>query len=152
MQQYYKFRKSDFNTKGFNQQGDAFNDIVAVWETEFHKEFFPFFANCFVANFSTMELLKSCFLTDEDEEFGMDSDLSLEENIAMEIHGGLNITYGIESGVPENAGEGLLLITDNKISDGMVILKYISDDDDDDDETPIEPVEVGRKVKILVPI
>jgi len=57
----------------------------------------------------------------------------------------LSAVYGIDSAVmPDDTV--LLLIIDNSLSDGTVLLKYIPDDDDDKDRVN-EPVP-GKKVRV----
>lgn len=149
MQQIYNFKKADFDNNGFDKNGKLFADIIGDWESEFHQEFSPFFANHFYANHSTMKLLQNCFVSDDNEDFGRDGEYDLETNLKIEDFSKRQTTYALGSGIKENEDEPMFLIIDDKISDGMAILKYIPDNDDGEDENPIESIDTEMKIKVL---
>ena len=146
MQQLYRFTQQDYDLKGFKKDGKLFSDTIGEWEIEFNKEFNPYCANYLLGNSSTIKLLSSCFSSIESSEFGIDGQFDLETNLKIDEHNKKEIVYAI--GQTLNEDEQLFLVIDNEVSDGIVILKYISDDDDEITD-PIEPVNKRSKVKVL---
>ena len=62
MEQHYKFNQKNFSEVGTNSKdGSFFLEIIGEWERDFHDRYFPFFSNYFLANASTMILIKNCF-------------------------------------------------------------------------------------------
>lgn len=108
---------------------------------EFHLEFKPYFANYIVANSSTILLLKSCFVISEKVDFGSDG-YDLDTELKIEEYSKRQTVYALGSEIKENKDEPLFLVTDDKVSDGAVILKYISDRDDEGG-IPSEPINTG---------
>ncbi len=145
-QQLYKYSKEDYDLNGFRKDGKLFSDTIGEWEIEFNKEFNPYCANYLLGNSSTIKLISSCFNSIESNEFGMDGQFDLETNLKIDEHNKKEIVYAI--GQTLNEDEQLFLVMDNKVSDGIVILKYISEDDDEI-KKPTEPINTRSKVKIL---
>lgn len=140
MQQTYKFNKSDFDDNGLDNNGKLFSDKMYNWEEEFHKEFHPFFTNHLYANNSTMLLLKSCLMSTNNEDYGMDGEYDLDTNLEIEAFSERQTIYAMGSELTDNKGEPVFLIRDDKVSDGTVVLKYIPDSDDEaiEPKVPIE--------------
>ncbi len=143
MQKIYNFKKAGFDYNGFNIDAKLFSDLIREWEVEFNKEFKPFFANYILANNSTMLLLKSCFVSSDTENFGMDGEFDIETNLKIEKYSQRQTIYALSSELNED--EPLYLVVDNKVSDGTIILKYIPDNDAESFNT-IELVDIGRKI------
>lgn len=83
-----------------------------------------------------MILLDVCFdLEKEGEyEFGMDAidgKVDVDANMDMEEHSNRKTIYAIGSEIKENEDESIYLAADDALSEGIVLLKYISDDSDD---------------------
>lgn len=148
MQQIYNFNQADFDDDGFNKNGKLFSDTIKDWEVEFNKEFNPFFANHILANNSTMLLLKRCFESTENEDYGMDGEFDFETNLKIETFSQRQTIYALGSDLKGNEDEPLYLVTDDKVSNGTIILKYIPDDDNESPD-PTEPVGAGRKMNVL---
>ncbi len=145
MQQIYTYNKPDFDNTGYNNQGKLFSDIIREWEVEFNKEFTPYFANHLIANSSTMRLFESCFKLVENGDFGMDGQFDFETNMKIDAHNKREITYAI--GTEANDDEPLYLVIDNMVSEGKVILKYISDSDGEHNQAT-ESITLKRKIKV----
>ena len=145
MQQLYKYNKADYDLKGFKKDGKLFSDTVGEWEIEFNKEFKPHCANYLLGNYSTIKLLSSCFNSIESSVFGMDGQFDLKTNLKNDESSEKEVIYAIGQTLDED--EQLFIVMDNEVSDGIVILKYRSDDDETKD--PIEPVNTRSKVKVL---
>lgn len=148
MQQIYKFKKADFDNNGFHKDGELFSDLIREWELEFHKEFNPLCANYILANNSTMLLLKSCFVSADNEDYGMDGELDFETNLKIETHSQRQTIYALGSELKGHEDEPLYLVVDDKISDGIIILKHIPDSEDEVSD-PIESIDTGIKIKVL---
>ncbi len=142
MEHHYKFNKWDFNEDGTNiKDGSFFLDVIGNWERDFHDRLAPFFSNCLVGNASTMILVKNCFITEPNEDCGMElinGDLDIETNIKIGKCSKRQTIYAVESHLDK--AEPLFLVRDDDIVDGMVILKYVPDSDEADvyQEVPIE--------------
>lgn len=135
----YYFAKVDYDSNGFNiKNGRLFLEYIAECENDFYNDSVIFFSNYFFANSSTMCLIKSCFNTEVNDDFGMDlieGEINLDMNLTIEKHSKRKTTYAIGSNVKGNEDEPLFLIIDEEIKDGEFILKYISDNDDNDSDS-----------------
>ena len=151
MQEIYRFNKDDFEENGCKKfSRELFSDTIRGWEKEFNKKYNPFFPNYVLANNSTMKLLENCFVLNEIEDFGMDGQFDIETNLIIDKYREREITYAIGSGINED--EPLFLVIDNKVSDGIVLLKYIPDNDDVNSEPQASVVEGEIKnIIILTP-
>ena len=142
VEQHYKFNRMDFNDDGANSKdGKLFITLVREWEVDFNERNFPFFSNYFFGNASTMILLQNCFVLEPDEDFGMDlidGKIDLDTNLEIENYSKRRSTYALGSMNDED--EPLYFIRDERMVDGMVILKYIPERDDDDTVDPKIPV------------
>ena len=128
LQQTYTYSKSDFDDNGFNSAKRFFLDVVRDWEEEFKKEYHVF-ANHLIANSSTMGLFKLCLMTNDNEDFGRDSEIDFETDLEIEAHSGRQTIYALGSNIEGN-NNPLFLIRDNDVLDGAVILEYVIDDED----------------------
>jgi len=150
VEQHYKFDRMDFNEDGaHSQDGKLFITLVREWEVDFHERNFPFFSNYFYGNASTTILLQNCFVLEPDEDFGMDlidGKIDLDTNLEIENYSKIRTTYALGSMNDED--EPLYFIRDERMVDGMVILKYIPERDDDDTLPTPEPEHENKKVTV----
>lgn len=139
MELIYKFKKSDYNTNGQDSNGNLFSNLIKSWEEDYHNRLQPIYANSLVANGNTMILLKSCYHVDNKTDFGMDGDMTFEENMKTEEYSERETIYAISSQLSGQEDNPIFLTSDNNMTDGIVILKHFRDDEDeDDDELPID--------------
>ncbi len=135
MEQHYKFNHKEFNDDGINpKDGRLFTDLIREWEVDFHNRYFPFFSNCLLANGSMMILMKNCFITEPNEDLGMElinGKIDLDTNLEIEDHSNRQTIFAIESMNDED--EPLYFVRDDTMSDGILFLKYVPDFDDDDE-------------------
>jgi hypothetical protein len=131
----YSFTIEDYDKNGFNiHTGQLFSEFIKECEIHFHKEFIIFYADYLFANSSAMLLLKRCFVSKKNEDFGMDlidGEINLDKNLEIENYSKRKTIYAIET--QYSLEEPLFLIIDDTLYDGVFILKYISDDDDNED-------------------
>ena len=147
MEQHYKFDKWGYNENGTNvKNGIFFLDVIGEWERDFHDRYSPFFSNCLFGNISTMILVKNCFVIEPNEDCGMElinGGIDIETNIKIGKHSKRQTIYAISSKLDED--EPMFLVINDKMVDGMVILKYIPDSDDEE-VIPEFPVEIDKIV------
>ncbi|MEI6883795.1 MAG: hypothetical protein WCO02_04865 [Bacteroidota bacterium] len=140
----------DFNEVGaHSQDGKLFITLVREWEVDFNERYFPLFSNYFYGNASTMILLQNCFVLEPDEDFGMeliDGKIDLDTNLEIENYSKRRTTYALGSKNDED--EPLFFIRDERMVDGMAILKYIPERDDDDTLPTPEPEHENKKVTV----
>ena len=150
VEQHYKFDRMDFNEDGaHSKDGKLFITLVREWEVDFNERNFPFFSNYFYGNASTMILLQNCFVLEPDEDFGMeliDDKIDLDTNLEIENYSKRRTTYALGSKNDED--EPLYFIRDERMVDGMAILKYIPERDDDDTLPTPEPEHENKKVTV----
>ena len=150
VEQHYKFDRMDFNEDGaHSKDGKLFITLVREWEVDFNERNFPFFSNYFYGNASTMILLQNCFVLEPDEDFGMeliDDKIDLDTNLEIENYSKRRTTYALGSKNDED--EPLFFIRDERMVDGMAILKYIPERDDDDTLPTPEPEHENKKVTV----
>jgi len=132
MQETYKYNIDEFNENGFHKlSGEFFLDLLKSWEQNFNEKFNPLKANYLFSNHKTMNLLYNCFYAESDEIFGMEllnDEIDLDTNLQIEEFSKNKTTYAIESGLDKD--EPLFLIKTENFSDGIIVLKYISDNDE----------------------
>ncbi|MEI8006027.1 MAG: hypothetical protein WCI48_07455 [Bacteroidota bacterium] len=142
MEQHYKFNKCDFDENGTNtKDGSFFLDIIGAWERDFHNRYYPFFSNCLFSNTSTMILVKNCFVLEPNDDCGMElinGKIDLDTNLKIEDHSTRQTIYALGSRLDED--EPMFLVIDNSMIDGIIILKYITDNDEDEaiSDVPLE--------------
>ena len=68
----------------------------------------------------------------------MDGEYDLDTNLKLEDRSERTTIYGIGSKLDED--EPLLLVRDNTMDDGMILLKYVPDSDEGEDVSPEVPV------------
>ena len=150
-EEYYKFQPKDFNQHGFHVETQQwFMDLIKEFEEEFHKKFPHCFANYLFANNATMMRINQAMDLDSDESSGMDlidGEVNLETNLEIEKYSEIKTIYAIGSKIKENEDEPIFLVLNNKIADGLILLKYIPDSESEDIETPI-PVNERDLIKI----
>lgn len=143
IQELYNFPKTKFNNQGVNiETGQFFLELIEEIERDFHNNHPICFANHLFANSSTMILFNQSLDAEEDENCGMDlinGEIDLDANLAIEEYSELKTIYAIGSKIEENEDEPIFLVVNDKISDGIIVLKYIPDDDSEEIEIS-EPV------------
>ena len=140
MEQLYKFNSRDYNAEGINlKDGQFFMDVIGGWEKDFHDRYFPYCSTHLFANVSSMILIKNCFDLESTEDCGMDGEYDLDTNLKLEDRSKRTTIYGIGSKLDED--EPLLLVRDETMEDGVILLKYIPDDDEGEEDSPEVPVE-----------
>jgi hypothetical protein len=129
MQKTYYFNRRDYDSNGYNNDtGEFFHQKIHEWENDFSEIFLLEFANHVFANDSTMILLKDCFYSDPNEDFGMDlfnDDISIDINLSIESYSTRTTNYALGSEVKGNIDEPLYLLIDSKMADGIITLKYL---------------------------
>lgn len=132
MEQLYEFNSKDYNADGTNfTDGQFFLEVIGKWEKDFHDRYFPFSSTHLIANTSSMILIKSCFDLGSKEDCGMDmidGEIDLDTNLKLEGYSERTTIYGIGSKLDED--EPLLLVRDDTMGDGMILLKYVPDNDE----------------------
>jgi hypothetical protein len=148
----YYFSSFEFDANGRRRtDGTPFREIVKDFERDFRKRHPSHFASFLFANNRTMLLLQYSCDADENAIYGMnviEGDFDPETNYNIEKDSKYKIVYGIDSAYSQINEDAypLTLLIDDKIPDGMVVLKYL-DDDQNDDEALI-PVGVDEKVLV----
>jgi len=146
--EYYNFNKNKFSKDGFHIDTEQwFMDLIGEFEVDFHNKFPSCYANHLFANDSTMKILDKAMQLDDDESCGMeliDGEIDLDTNLKIENYSDIQTTYAIGSKIPENEDEPLLLITNEKVSDGVIILKYISEEDTEETKV-LDPIIVKER-------
>jgi hypothetical protein len=157
----YRFLSEDFDITGRNcNNGNTFRNLVKDFERDFHKCHPSHYATFLFANHQTMLLLQHSCDADNNMSYGMDlidGNFDPATNWEIETHSKYKTVYGIDSAYSQeayskeddafkNGAYPLTLLIDDKLHDGVVVLKYL-DDDDDADEV-ITPVDVD--VEVLV--
>lgn len=147
-QEYYSFNNGDFDHQGFHRKTDQwFMDLIGEFEADFHNKFPTCYANHLFANHNTMTLINKAMDLADNESSGMDmieGEVDLDTNLAMEEFSEESTIYAIGSKIEENEDEPILLIFNNKLSDGLILLRYIDDDESQDDEEPVPVRELHR--------
>lgn len=135
----YNFEREKYNMHGFHIKKSLylFIDFIKECEADFFDEFDPYFANAFYANSSVLYLLKSCFYTEDNEIFGMESndgEIDIGMNMEIEKNSENTTIYSLSSSIKGKEDEHLHMIIDNIYSDSQFALKYVPEDEEDDDE------------------
>ena len=142
LEKEYRFNAKGFLKDGFDSVNNKlFTELIKDFQTDFSEEF-PFTpANFLHINFEGMQLIKACFITEEedlsDETFGMDlleddMEMNFEINQKMDSAGTKRLVYAISTEFDPD--EPLFLILDNEVPQNTLVLKYISDSDDEEQE------------------
>lgn len=90
-----------------------------------------------------MNIVNKAFNMNDDESCGMeliDGEVDIDTNLEIEKFSSTKTVYAIGSKITENEDEPIFLVTNDGISDGIVLLKYIPDDEDLDEDKVLEPV------------
>lgn len=150
LQEYYNFENKEYDKEGVHiKTRKWFLILVAEFEEDFHEKFPHCFANYLFANYSTMLIFNRAIDLDINERSGMeliDGEIDLDANLEIEKYSNKKTVYAIGSRLEENHDEPIFLITDDRITDGLLILKYIPDSDSEDSEIEMP---VGELVKTI---
>jgi hypothetical protein len=151
LQEYYKFQTKEFDDNGFHHTTNQwFMDVLEEYEVDFHRKHTHFYANHLFSNSLTMLLINKAIGLDPDESGGMDlinGKVDLETNLEIEKYSEIKTVYAIGSKLEENEDEPIFLVIDDNIPDGVILLKYISDDKSEDVEIQ-SPVKNDDKMKV----
>lgn len=132
-QEYYNFKKEEYDQKGFHVLTQQwFMDLIGEFEYDFHTKFSTCYTNHLFANHSSLALINKAMDLNENESSGMDlidGVIDLDTNLAMEEFSKESTIYAIGSKLVENEDEPIFLIANDKLPDGLVLLKYIVDDE-----------------------
>ena len=149
--EHYTYKPEEYDIEDLHKESrQLFIDVIGRWEKDFHSKHPAFHANYLFGNQSTMSLIDHCLSFEGTNlRCGMemiDGEINLDANMEIETYSDIQTVYGIDSAVlPDDLP--LLLIIDNSLSDGKILLKYIPDDDDDDKDRVNEP-EPGSKMRV----
>ncbi|MFZ1322473.1 MAG: hypothetical protein WAT71_13035 [Ignavibacteria bacterium] len=138
LEKIYNFERNKYNLHGFhiNKSLYLFIDFIKECEKDFFDEYDPYFANAFYANSSVLFLLKSCFYTEDNEIFGMESkdgEIDIEMNMEMEEYSENSTIYSLSSSIKGKEDEHFHMIIDNIYSDSQFALKYVPEDEEEDE-------------------
>lgn len=127
--------------------------MVREWETDFHERYAPFFANYLWGNASTMILLKNCYQVEPNEDFGMDlinGMIDIDTYDKIENHSSRQTIFAIGSNF--DSDEPLAIVRDDRMADGIAILKYIpgGGGEEEDDAIKDVPIEVEKKRRKII--
>lgn len=151
LQEYYKFQPNDYYDDGFHYEtGKWFMDLIKEFEHEFNKKFPYYFANYLFANSSTMLIINKAMDLNSDISSGMDlidGEINLDANLEIEKYSRIGTVYAIGSKITTNEDEPIFLVIDDEIANGLILLKYISDDDSKDFEI-LPPVNKDDRINI----
>lgn len=135
----YKFELNQYDKEGVNTEtGVYFMLQIKEWEIDFHKKHPFYFANTLTANPSFMILLNRCLDLGNKQQCGMDyidGEIDLDVSLEIESHSEVKTVYAIGSEIEGNEDEPLLLMVDDRMRDGSVLLEYTEDSEDEEDET-----------------
>lgn len=144
-QEYYKYNPKEFDNQGLHfNTGQWFLDLIGEFEHEFHVKFPTCYANHLFANHITMELINHSMDLANNESSGMDlidGEVDLDSNLAMEEFSEDSTIYALGSKIKENEDEPIFLVINNKLSDGLILLKYMDEDQSEEMQEPVnEPL------------
>lgn len=142
-----KFKKADFSDDGTHLPTDKFIlDLQHDWEKSFHDTFPPYYAN--VIEGHPLAMLRLTKYMDAGEEtaydFGMeliDGEIDIDTNIAIGKHSDYETVFAIGSMLHDMEDEPLLLVKNDKLSEEILVLKYVQDDEGGENETETIPAE-----------
>ncbi|MDR0769167.1 MAG: hypothetical protein LBE71_04615 [Dysgonamonadaceae bacterium] len=152
IQEHYYFSPFEFDVNGRRHtDGTPFREIVKDFERDFRRRHPSHFACFFFSNNCTMLLLQYSCDTDGNTIYGMDlieGVFDPETNYNIEKYSKYKVVYGIDSAYSQIDDDAypLTLLIDDKLPDGMVVLKYL--DDNQNDDTVLTPVGVDEKVLV----
>ena len=144
LQEMYRFQENDFYKTGQNAKTELlFTELINQFEMEFNKKY-PFCVpNYLFANYSVMQIIKTCTMnhdaspeeTNYDiEDYGMDlldqnMEVNFDINLKVDKKSSRHLVYAISSSKDEE--EPLFLIIDENVYPNTLVLKYITDENDD---------------------
>jgi len=142
----YRFNRMEFNEEGDSiREDECFLDLIRKWEDDFNERYSPFYANHLFSNASAMILANKCLGAEPNEDLGMDlieGEIDLDTNLQIENYSKRCTIYAL--GTSHDLDEPLYFIRDERMADGVVILKYIPERDDDDSDGPEIPLETEK--------
>ena len=146
MEKIIQFRKAEYTNDGIHSSSGKFiMEQQTDWEKEFHSQFNPYYANVIEGHPSAMLRLTRYMASEDDDsntDFGMElinGEIDIDTNLAIEKFGKLQTVYAIGSQFHDDEDNPLFLIKNDKLSENILVLKYVSDDDNEN-ETENTPV------------
>lgn len=148
----YPFEPNNFINNGLHKFKSTilFIDFIRESEKYFHSKHYPLCANTLLANSKTLRILNACFNESENVIHGMESvdgELDLEMNLKIADHSENEMVFAIERF--DDDDEPLFLVSDDAYSDGVFVLKYISDDDEKNISEKIPNPQLKEPVRLL---
>ncbi len=142
------FRKTDFSANGIHHKsGKNIFEIQEQWEESFREKFNPLYANVLEGHPLAMKRLTDYYDFDRSKnyDFGMeliDGEIDIDTNLEIEEYSENETVYAIGSRIlldDEGDGQPIFLVKNDKISDDILVLKYVPDDDDTEGvEVPVD--------------
>lgn len=136
MEKIIPFHKTDYTLDGIHiSSGKFIMEQQTEWEKEFHDQFNPYYANVIEGHPSAMLRLTRYMASEDDDsntDFGMeliDGEIDIDTNLAIEKFSKLQTVYAIGSQFQDAEDNPLFLIKNEKLSENILVLKYIKDDD-----------------------
>jgi hypothetical protein len=148
MEQHYKFSRKDYDENGFDIfTGLLFTEFIKNCEVAFHQAHAPFLANHLLSGGATMILIKKCMEQYPNYDYGMDliaGEIDLNANLHIETYSQRSAVYALESAIDDD--EPLFLVKDDTISEGIILLRYVSDNDSEESDPNIRTIKdpVGK--------
>lgn len=135
MEKIIPFKKTDYTNDGIHiSSGKFIMALQTEWEEAFHNQFKPYYANAIEGHPSAMLRLTKYMACEDDDsntDFGMeliDGGIDIDTNLAIEKFSDVQTVYAIGSQFHDQEDNPLFLIKNEKLSENILVLKYIRDD------------------------
>lgn len=122
------FQSSHFQPDGINIiDGKTIFDLQKEWETMFHNQFSPYFANVIEAHSTAMERLTLYYENgiETNYDFGIKLSKEKDKGLTAEQFSKKEIVYALGSKLKENDDSPLFLIKNDDLAPEVVVFKYI---------------------------
>ena len=144
MEKIIPFRKTDYTDDGIHiSSGKFIMELQTEWEEAFHNQFNPYYANAIEGHPSAMLRLTKYMASEDDDsntDFGMeliDGEIDIDTNLAIEKFTKVQTVYAIGSQFHDDEDNPLFLIKNEKLSENILVLKYIRDDGEENENENI---------------
>lgn len=152
MEKIIPFKKLDFTPDGTHiSSGKWIYELQREWETVFHNQFNPFYANVIEGHPVAMHRLTLYMDGGEttNYDFGMeliDGEIDVDTNLAIEKFSAQQTVYAIGSQLHEDDDNPLFLVKNDNLHDEILVLKYVPEDEDTEEEERVNiPVESEKQ-------
>ena len=145
------FHSSDYADDGMQKASGKFiMEMLREWETTFHHQFFPVYANVLEGHPLAMARLSRYFDGGKNEgfDFGMDlidGEIDIDANMEMDDHSESTMVYAIGSQIHDDEDEPLLLVKNEALKDDILVFRYEDENDGNGDDVPV-PENVGESI------